>query len=221
MVFRLHFGSATTVVLSLYLPCLMFGYSPCFISFLPAAFLGVGDHVWMVGHSYIFWAQRHPLARRAAVQLGGKVVRWLGLRGGRWKDLLGMMFRQECVWGRPDCVVIHMGGNDLCTVKGIVLIGRIKRDLLRVRAEWPEVCLVWSDVVPRLVWRGSRSLVAIDKARKKLNWAVSRFVVSLAGRAVRHPSLVVGRPELFLPDGVHLSPQGVSIFLQDLFAALR
>lgn len=155
------------------------------------------------------------------MELGGKVVRWLGLRGGRWKALLGVIFRQESVWGRPDCLVIHMGGNDLCTVKGIVLIGRIKRDLLRVRAEWPEVCLVWSDVVPRLVWRGSRSCVAIDKARKKLNLAVSRFVVTLGGWAVRHPTLVACRPELFLPDGVHLAPQGVSIFLEDLFAALR
>lgn len=118
-------------------------------------------------------------------------------------------------------MVIHMGGNDLCTIKGIVLIGRIKEDLLSVRGEWPAVRLVWLDVVPRLVWRGSRSWVAIDKARKKLNLAVPRFVVSLGGWAVRHPTLVVCKPDLFLPDGVHLSPPGVAIFLRDVFAAFH
>lgn len=144
--------------------------------------------------------------------LGGRRVRWLGIRGCRWKTLLRLLFRQEGIWGRPDWLIIHLGGNDLGAVRGMRLIVEVRDDLSRVQAAWPEVWLVWSDIVPRLVWRGVRNLVAIDRARKKVNMAVSRFVRELGGLAVRHKALVVGSPDLFLPDGVHLFPSGMRSF---------
>lgn len=116
--------------------------------------------------------------------MGGRPVRWLGVRGLRWAGLVDLVLGQEHRWGRPEWVVIHLGGNDLGRVPGIDLIWTIKGDLRRIQAVWPSVRFVWSDVVLRQVWRGSRDVRALDRARRRVNWAVSRFVVALGGVAI-------------------------------------
>lgn len=176
--------------------------------------------MWLVGHSYVYWAERHPLARRGSTLLGGKEVRWLGVRGMRLCSFWRFLLDQESRWGRPHWLVVHLGGNDLGQLTSIGLILRLKELFQRVRIRWPEVQLVWSDIVPRSRWRGARDVVALDGARKKVNCAVSQWVVAHGGVAVRHPLLVVQSPWLFWRDGVHLSEEGTRIFLRAIFSAL-
>lgn len=184
--------------------------------------MGVGGQVWIVGHSFIFWAEHHPFARRASEQLGGRTVRWLSIRGLRWAGFVELVLGQEQVWGRPEWLVVHLGGNDLGQLKGIDLIWKIKGDMRRISELWPGVRLAWSDTVPRQRRRGARDIKAIDKARKSVNWAVSRFMVDLRGVAVLHPRLVVQDKEYFFKDGVHLSSKGtlLEVLLEDIFLAL-
>lgn len=176
--------------------------------------------MWIVGHSFIARAERHPLASRASVLMGGRKVRWLGVGGMRWQELLGVLFRNEAVWGRPSWLVVHLGGNDLGRVPGLELIQQIQGDFAYIGSVWPEVRLVWSDIVPRVRWRGARDLKAIDKARKKVNWAVSRFMETEGGFAVRHPRLVAQAPQMYSLDGVHLSSRGLELFLLDIFGCV-
>lgn len=85
-----------------------------------------------MGHSFVFWASRHSLAGRASEALGGRLVRWLGIRGLRWPGFVELVLGREQDWGRPEWIVVHLGGNDVGRVKGIDLILRIKRDFLRI-----------------------------------------------------------------------------------------
>lgn len=177
--------------------------------------------VWCsVGHSFVFWAERHNFARRASEVLGGRMVRWLGRRGLRWSGFMDLVLGREQVWGRPEWLVVHLGGNDLRPVKGRELIWRIKGDMARIGEVWPGVRFVWSDIVPRQIWRDSRDVRALDRSRSRMNWAVSQFVVAQGGVAIRHPRLLVENREYFYRDGVHLSRSGTQVLLEDIFSFL-
>lgn len=194
-------------------------YSP--LGYFLAVPSGEGGQVWIVGHSFVHWAERHPLAGTASELLGGRLVRWLGVRGMRWSGFLDLVFSKEPIWGRPQWLGVHLGGNDLGQLKGFRLSSRIRADLQRVINRWPEVRVVWSDIVPRQVWRGARDVRVIDKARRKVNIRVSRWLLARGGVAVRHPLLVLGSSQFFSTDGVHLSRQGTEVLLERIFAAIR
>lgn len=152
--------------------------------------------------------------------LGGRMVRWLGRRGLRWSGFMDLVLGREQVWGRPEWLVVHLGGNDLRPVKGRELIWRIKGDMARIGEVWPGVRFVWSDIVPRQIWRDSRDVRALDRSRSRMNWAVSQFVVAQGGVAIRHPRLLVENREYFYRDGVHLSRSGTQVLLEDIFSFL-
>lgn len=152
--------------------------------------------------------------------LGGRSVRWLGVRGLRWPGFVELVLGREQEWGRPEWIVVHLGGNDIGRGKGIDLILRIKRDFLRIFEAWPGVRLVWSDIIPRQAWVGSRGVRALDRVRKRVNFAVAQFVEAHGGVAIRHPQLVQQNRHYFFGDGVHLSDSGTRVLLGWIFSAV-
>ncbi|XP_053326755.1 translation initiation factor IF-2-like isoform X2 [Spea bombifrons] len=178
--------------------------------------------VWLIGHSYIFWARRRAAVRPGGEQLGYSPlrmeVRWFGRRGMRWMQLLPELVRLSRLLGSPSVLVVHLGGNDLGVVPVRALGDMILRDLATVRILFPEVQLVWSEVVARNYWRYASSQRALERSRVKLNRWVSRFVSGDGGVAVRHRSFERDAANLFRSDGVHLNDIGLDIFnltLQD------
>lgn len=145
------------------------------------------------------------------------MVRWLGVRGMGCSALLRLLFDQETKWGRPECVVVSLGGQQSWLYEQCA---PVKRDLRRLCEAWPGVNVVWSDIVPQSVWRGSRDVGALERARRKVNHAVSQFVLMLGGVAVRHPLLGRQSPQYFARNGMHLSTDGTGVLLQDVFSQL-
>lgn len=66
---------------------------------------------------------------------------------------LRSVLAKEKEWGLPDWIV---GVNGLGQLKGIDLILRLKSDLGHLCEVWPTTRLVWSDMIPRAVWKGPR-----------------------------------------------------------------
>lgn len=62
-----------------------------------------------------FWAERHPLAKRASELLGGRAVRYP-------RSTLVSLFEFGVGAGANLGVVVHLGGNDLGQLKGMELI---------------------------------------------------------------------------------------------------
>lgn len=174
--------------------------------------------VWIVGHSYIFWAGEHSAYRPGGRSLGfhGMEVIWRGIRGLRWPEVLPhVVFLSRSVQS-PVILVVHVGGNDLCSVRMGELLTLMQADVNRFFCFVPELVLVWSEIVPRLVWRGARDVQAVDGARRNVNARIARFVRNRGGIVVRHRQLEGDNANLMRTDGEHLNEIGLDIFLSGL-----
>ncbi|KAM8945468.1 uncharacterized protein RCH25_048743 [Pelodytes ibericus] len=181
--------------------------------------------IWLIGHSYIYCARG-----RAAVRPGGErmgfsshqaEVRWLGARGMRWVQLLPEVVQLSRLVGPPDILVIHLGGNDLGTAPVLALGDAIRRDLARLQVLFPDMGLVWSEVVPRNYWRCAQNQRALERSRIKLNKRVSKFVLGVGGITVRHRVFERNAAVFFRSDGVHLTDVGLDLFNLALQEALE
>ncbi|CAN2390265.1 hypothetical protein PRIEUP_LOCUS301, partial [Pristimantis euphronides] len=176
--------------------------------------------VWIVGHSYVYWGAQLADRRREGSQLGiGKEiarVRWIGVRGMRWGRILGKIQKFVSLDGKPDIIVLHAGGNDIGKRPCRELAGDIKYDILRLWKLYPEMVVVWSEIVKRKRWRNARSVEKLDKARIKINRLVSAFVVRNGGIAIRHRELEAASANYWRHDGVHLTEVGLAFWLLDI-----
>ncbi|OCT69274.1 hypothetical protein XELAEV_18040585mg [Xenopus laevis] len=171
--------------------------------------------IWIIGHSFIFWARRRAGIRSYGVNLSldrqkCKII-WMGIRGLRWNDLISVLLQMLVKWGYPDIILIHLGGNDIGKIRTVDLISQIKRDLSQIRAMMEDVIIIWSEIVPRWVWFSPEKKL-LEKCRKKVNHCVSKFVKTLNIIVFRHFYLEPVELGLYRKDGVHLSDIGNDIF---------
>ncbi|XP_069801958.1 uncharacterized protein [Dendropsophus ebraccatus] len=174
--------------------------------------------VWILGHSYIFRAGQRADVRPGGRSLGFRHIEvyWRGIRGLRWPQVLSEVMSIAGVTSGPVILVVHAGGNDLCHAKINELMALMRADILRFGPLFSEFVLVWSEVVPRVVWQYARDPLAIERSRQTLNARMSRFVRSRSGVVVRHRQLEGDNRGLMSSDGVHLSEIGHDIFLSGL-----
>ncbi|XP_054843130.1 uncharacterized protein LOC129334818 [Eublepharis macularius] len=183
---------------------------------------GARQRILICGHSYVFWAAHQ--ARRTSVgsQLGlseKAVLEWQGRRGLRWSGLLPLLFGLGCE--PPHILVVHLGGNDLGMLQGRALSAQAQADLRLIAERWPGVLIIWSAMVPRLVWREAGCRQAIERARMKANRAIQKALEGGLGVYLPHPRIRAEVPGLYRGDGVHLSELGNQIFLDDLRQGLQ
>ncbi|KAE8586426.1 hypothetical protein XENTR_v10021666 [Xenopus tropicalis] len=171
--------------------------------------------VWAMGHSYIFWAEQRAGQREGGRWFGlprGTVkVHWDGIRGMSWWQLRDRLARKLEQRGPPDVLLLHLGGNDVGKIPMKNIIERMKKDLKKVWDRAPKLILIWSQIVPRLVWREARELKALDKVRSKINTTMAKFVKRKGGISVRH-KMIEGEQMYYRQDGVHLNEVGLDIF---------
>lgn len=178
--------------------------------------------VWLVGHSFIKRAQVHARQSYFGEMLGFNDrcyrVCWKG--GMLWNELIQCLNRAMVGGLCPDVLVLHLGENDLVKVKGVVLLRAIKRDLGLVKERWAGCHVLWTEFVPRRVWRGAVNTRAIDRARRKLNTEVSRFCRHLGFGRISHREIRYESQDFFRQDGVHLSRLGLDLYLLEIREAL-
>ncbi|KAM3936789.1 uncharacterized protein RB166_000745 [Leptodactylus fuscus] len=174
--------------------------------------------VFILGHSYVFWA-----AQRAEVRPGGKSmgfrdvdVSWRGIRGLRWCQVLPEAIEISRSTSLPVILVVHAGGNDIGTLSMAELITLMRADIDRMMGYFTEVVLVWSEMVPRVTWQSAKEATAIERSRRAINSRLSRFVWAKGGVVVRHRQLEGDNRRLMRPDGVHLNDIGLDIFLSGI-----
>ncbi|XP_077782853.1 uncharacterized protein LOC144327384 [Podarcis muralis] len=181
-------------------------------------------HIWMVGHSIIHWAG--VAARQSAMGPGLGLpshvrVSWLSRRGMRWSEFLPRIRRQLLLEGLPEAIVVQLGENDLVAMDCLSLRAAIMADLETLQAMVPTAKIFWSKLLQRRFWLGSRCPVATERARKRINAAVSRRIVELGGEVIFHHEISYHAAALFRADGVHLSASGNEAWLGAVVAKLR
>ncbi|XP_075054818.1 uncharacterized protein LOC142140804 isoform X2 [Mixophyes fleayi] len=182
--------------------------------------LGTPLQIWIIGHSFVHWAALHLAARDTAVFPHPVDVSWLGQQGLRWSGFKGLLTREIARRGVPHILVIHLGGDDFGHLKSVELTRRIELDLAWVHASWPSLLLCWSDIVPRQVWQSFSDGRVVDRSRKKVNSVVARFIRSLGGIRIEHPLIRFQNPGLYMPDGVHLTEEGLGLFIGEIYGSL-
>ena len=116
----------------------------------------------------------------------------------------------------PDMIVIHCGGNSLVEVRQGYLAKAIKDDIGNLSKKLHFLCtIIWSDMLPRLTWRGAIAKSVIEIKRRNLNRCGRRAVLKAGGRVIEHPEITEDTAGLFR-DGVHLSDIGSDILLCNL-----
>lgn len=178
----------------------------------------VSPSVWFLGHSYVFWAAQYAESGPGGRNLGlhHLEVVWRGIRGLRWPQVLSAAVDIGRAAKGPVILVLHAGGNDICNIRMDELLTLMRADLERIPGFFQQVIIVWSEMVPRVVWQGARDSEAVERARRNINARMARFVRSRGGVVVRHRQLEGDNRQFMITDGVHLNDDGLGIFVANL-----
>ncbi|XP_048239814.1 uncharacterized protein LOC125373047 [Haliotis rufescens] len=181
----------------------------------------IRHEVWIIGSSYVYWSHRRALKLHLGknLRLDSANITWFGIRGMHWSGLLPLLRKKLQYLQSPDTLVIHLGSNDLVTMRSIDLGRDIEQDMHTITDLLPNVQLIWSEMFPRRAWRGAESLAAIERKRKRVNRKAIEPVTKLKGLFVRH-DIVARDSGLYREDDIHLSEIGNSIFVHELQEAL-
>lgn len=119
-----------------------------------------------MGHSYVCLGARRGNVRYDGRQLGfdrrEAYIRWLGVPGMLWGRLVSEVQRYAARDRPSDVLVLHVGGNDLGLRSMIDITRDIKLDVGCLREEFPDMVIIWSDMVARTTWRMARSVEGIN-----------------------------------------------------------
>ncbi|XP_078504002.1 uncharacterized protein LOC144762645 [Lissotriton helveticus] len=175
---------------------------------------------WIVGHSFVHWgslyADRQVYGRSLGLRSSHHEVQWWGNSGMRWGELLPWLTKKVSQLGCPDMLVIHLGENDLVKQSGVSLLHLMQRDLEAMKHNLAGACILWTEFIPRRIWRGALKPAAIERARRKLNRAMRLFCADHGLKVLAHGGLRLEEPLLFRDDGVHLSHMGNAYYLMKL-----
>ena len=184
-------------------------------------------NIWFIGDSLIsHLSDRAAFRASSNLGLANKKVHWLGTSSMHWRDLipkfqLAMMFNPPHVM-----ILVHVGGNDLVTMRQGKLIKNIKKDLQYLASVFSTATckIIWSDILPRKSWRGVEptqgNLDKMNSKRKRINRAGRQVARNLLqGRSIIH-EIDITTNGLYKSDGVHLSSIGNDIFLNTFQEAL-
>ncbi|KAE8636735.1 hypothetical protein XENTR_v10003109 [Xenopus tropicalis] len=108
--------------------------------------------VWLMGHSFIHWAERRAAVRQVNCQLGFPVsqvkLQWVSRRGLRWDEIVPRAVQKAKEAGPPSVILLHAGGNDLGLYPMKALISTIRTDCFRLRSLFEGLIIIWSEIIP-------------------------------------------------------------------------
>jgi hypothetical protein len=86
-------------------------------------------------------------------------------------------------------LLIHLGGNELVTTHLGKLTKQAQGDIRALAMLCPETVLLWSDVLPRIRYRGPTAHNKVEKTCKTFNSSMRAYVRKMGGKSVRHPQI--------------------------------
>ena len=181
--------------------------------------------VWITGDSYIHWAEQRATYRNNSKDLDVdrvSCIKWSGQRGMRWEQLMHKIQYLSLYNPPPKVLIIHVGCNDIASVRCNVMRNAIRNDILELSNLFPSTNLILSAMLPRRNWsRSDMPLDKIERKRKLLNRFMRRLVSYLGGIFIAHEDIKADTPGFYFADGIHLSDIGNDLFLLSIKEALE
>lgn len=141
---------------------------------------------------------------------------WQGYSGLTLKQAKYKLRAIAAVGDTPSIILFHCGGNDLGNIDLWQIRQCISNTFKMFFELFPGVRIIWSEILPRLVWRYSDDAVAMERSRKRINSYAGKLAISTGGSYLRHPVLSKVNRSYFKSDGVHLSVCGNEFFLAQI-----
>ena len=166
--------------------------------------------VWCVGSSLIKRGSRFARSQDTGSNIGlHSITLWWQGYGGLSLFSIREKFRTLFLVGdTPTAILIHCGGNDLGLTPLKSLRNLVKLIFVLLKEQYSSANVIWSEILPRSVWRYSDNLQAMERCRKRLNGFAGKLAIEKGGAYISHPLLRKGDSKYFLHHGVHLSEAG-------------
>lgn len=169
--------------------------------------------VWIIGSSIIRDAFYHT--QNMNFQLPGVDIFWEFRPGMRICHLQDMIFDLLGKHIPPNYLVVHCGGNDIgqspLNITELLAIQTIQE----IQSVDANIKIIWSQILPRLVWRNEINHTKLNKARRRFNTTLSKYCIQTGGAYIRYPQISENRKYLYR-DNVHISEAGNDIFISNL-----
>ena len=105
---------------------------------------------------------------------------------------------------KPKYLVLHSAGNDIGQHQSANLLRSVKHDIGNITWTFKGTTIVWSQILPRLQWRGELDYNSLEKVRKRVNNGLASYVLKSGGKYLRYPAIKNYSVKMFC-DSVHLS----------------
>lgn len=179
-----------------------------------------------MGSSIVLRAADHAKLRPIGTHLGlekvGCQVVWVGSPGMKWDHLVGTICSMINYRGTiPSVLVIHCGANDIGETPQGALLYHMKFVIAVLSNMIPGTSIVWSSLLPRLSWRFSNNVLAMETTRKRINRGMKSYLSKHGGYIIQHSDFDDKHLGLFMNDGVHLTFIGLDIFLNQIQGAIE
>lgn len=127
-----------------------------------------------------------------------------------WKGVSGLRFDSVTDILLVTCVPnTHAGGNDIGKDdNSLCRQHKHKRVIDTLSSAMPSTCVVWSHILPRFYWRHAISNIAAETSRRRIDGSVATLVLKKGSASIKNVDIKPNQSNLFLNDGVHLSPSG-------------
>lgn len=169
--------------------------------------------IWILGDSIPYWAGNHARQQcRPNLKLKKTVAWWCG-RGCGWEDFDALVGANFLLSKAPEVIVLHMGGNDICKKSILRIKNLIKEKINKIKSVYPDVQLVWVDILQRQKW-GNYEHKTAEKCRVRLNRLGRTIVPSQPSLVLRMD--ITSKEGFFRSDGVHLNVLGLEYYLDSL-----
>lgn len=121
----------------------------------------------------------------------------------------------------PKFLFLHLGSNDLTSIKGCALEHSMREDIRSWMEKLPMTQFIFSELLPRINWGAPQFPdYKIERKRKHLNNCLRRFMTHNGGQYIKHEDIETETAGLYFRDGIHLSDIGYDIMLlgfKDIF----
>lgn len=161
-------------------------------------------------------------SRPDGVNLGMELTEiwWQGYGGMSLRDVTKKLGTLQKIGADPQVILLHCGGNDFGHIPVRQLRAFIDNIIQYINTHF-KAKIIWSEILPRRIWRYSSNNAAMEAVRKRFNSYAATRVVKQNGFYIKHPDLQETSDALYLPDGVHLTFLGYCIFLNQISSALQ
>lgn len=135
-----------------------------------------------------------------------------------WRQLLSTIQGQMIFSKKPVLILIHLGGNDIENQHIGQFITQIYKDIAYLRSVFVATHIVWSNILPRMCWQDQSTLI---RKYRRINRAGRVALRQHTPGGIIVHDLNCDSPNLFRPDGIHLSDAGNDKFLDEFAEELQ